>query len=148
MHIDDLSVELAKNFSFTKLPPKLRYRLKQWLKNVSTPVSYSRQQRQRIQSAIKNEIVAQILDKDATVELKKNEMMASSYSDGTLKLDFGSEVPEKVKKAAMGWAKKKGLKVVELSLNKAENVASSMVLSANKIESSGKECLKRIRWAF
>jgi hypothetical protein len=146
MHIDDLSMELAKNFNYTKLPAKLRYRLRQWLRRVTPPVQA--QQRQQLKTTIKNEIIAQILDKDASSELKKNEMMASSYTDGTLKLDFGSEVPEPVKKAAMNWAKKRGLKVVELSLNKSENVGSTMILSDSQVKSSGKECVKRIRWAF
>lgn len=148
MNIDELSMELAKNFNYNKLPAKLRYKLRHWLRSVSTPVSFSTNQRRAIQSAIKSEIVSQILNRDESSELKKNEMMASSYSDGTLKLDFGHEVPEKVKKAALNWAKKRGLKVVELSLNKSENVASSMILASENVESVEKECLKRIRWAF
>lgn len=148
MHIDDLAIELAKSFDNSKLPPKLRYRLKRWLRNMMSPQQVSAQQRQQVKRAVKKEIITQVLDSIYPAELKKNEMMTSAYSDGTIKLDFGAEVPETIRKAAINWAKKRGLKAIEAPLNKTQDSIDSIIFMSSKEPSSDKICVKRLKWSF
>jgi hypothetical protein len=55
----------------------------------------------------------------ALESLLKNEVMVAAFDDGDLRFDFGAKVPEKIKKAAIEWAKKRGLRPVEASLAKS-----------------------------
>jgi hypothetical protein len=51
--------------------------------------------------------------------LAKNEYEIIEKSDGEIKMEFGPEVPDIFKKRAMEWAKKRGLKTKEMSLEKS-----------------------------
>jgi hypothetical protein len=66
---------------------------------------------------------------DAIKTLQKNEMLASFYDNGHIRLDFGGEVDSKVKDAAMKWAKNRGLKTSEASLDKSAGAPSYVVMS-------------------
>ena len=57
---------------------------------------------------------------DFTQPLAKNEYETSINGDGEMRMEFGPEVPDLVKKRAMDWAKKRGLRAKEASLNKSD----------------------------
>lgn len=59
--------------------------------------------------------------------LAKNEYEAVSFEDGNVKMQFGSEIPELVKKRAMDWAKKRGFKIKEMSLDKNSESGSWVI---------------------
>jgi hypothetical protein len=65
----------------------------------------------------------------AIKELKKNEVMTSFYDDGAVRMDFGGAIDPKVKKSAMDWAKRKGFKTIEASLEKSDGSSSHMVFA-------------------
>ena len=52
-------------------------------------------------------------------KLAKNEYEFTAFGNGDFKMEFGEEVPELVKKRAMQWAKKRGFKAKEASLEKS-----------------------------
>jgi hypothetical protein len=146
MDIDSLSLEMAESMiegeGLSKaIPPKLYYRLRAWLRHMH-PTNMPREE-------LKQKVTAAIAEKmeelTALNQLKKNEFMASLYDSGTVKLDFGSDVPEEVKKAAMGWAKRKGLRPIEASLNKSAGTVNTMVYSSSENTLSGR-CVKRLKW--
>jgi hypothetical protein len=144
MDVNDFSIELAKNIEAEALnkaiPPKLYYRLRRFLKmNRSTQLDTAKL-KQNVQHALHQKAEEIKLLK----ELKKNEFMASVYDSGSVKMDFGSGIPEQVKKAAMTWAKKKGLKPVEASLNKS-GVSTSSVLFASGTSDLGLY-MKCVKW--
>jgi hypothetical protein len=102
--------------------------------------------RTHIRETIKSEMKSKILQATDVESLGKNEIMASSFSDGSIKLDFGSEVPEKVKAAAMVWAKKRGLSPVESSLAKSISTTSSvMFVLENRAKDS--VCTNKTKWS-
>jgi hypothetical protein len=64
--------------------------------------------------------------KDSAVFTEAKALSKSAYGvnlmdSGEMKMEFGPEVPELVKKRAMEWAKKRGLRVKESSLGKSES---------------------------
>lgn len=144
--IDTLSLELTKEIANThqlekNLPPKLLYRFRKWLKSFASGLSPEQHQKmgKAIDSAYK-EIMG-------TKTLKKNEAMASFYDSGLVKMDFGSEVDPKVKDAALKWAKRRGLKVVEASLDKSANVPSHYVLAPQSVSKPQLDiCVKQIKF--
>lgn len=144
MDIDQAALELATSDNldnmFKALPPKLAYRFRRWA-----------QQHQR-HPKVAPKRIAQVLaqkieEAQALQSLAKNEVMTSVYDNGLVKLDFGAAVPEAIKKAAMAWAKRKGLKPIEASLNKSQNSPESLVLSTGDVDSLECQCVKRSRWA-
>jgi hypothetical protein len=144
-NIDDLSVELTKLIGqehlYKALPPKLLYRLRAWKKKLKpSPVSDVK----KFEKIIKN-IVEQHMSMKS---LKKNEMMASFMDNGTIKMEFGAEVPEKVKKAAVQWAKKRGLNAVEASLNKSAASPSYILYAPSKQNPGIGLCTRRSKWQF
>lgn len=104
----NLGTELEK-----ALPPKVRYRFYAWLnrfkaKKPKTPDT-------EIKKAI-DEIYGEYMEKG----LKKHGSI-SRFDDGSIRMDFKGGVDDKVKKAALEWAKKRGLKVIEESISKSAN---------------------------
>lgn len=144
MDINTAAIEMATEQNlegiYKTLPPKLAYRFRKWMKG--------HPQRPALKS---EEIVAllvrQVEEVEALQNLSKNEVMTSVYDNGIVKMDFGSDVPESVRKAAMSWAKRKGLKPVEASLNKSRNSPESVLLCVGDLESTDGQCVKRLKWA-
>jgi len=144
--IDELSLELTeelleKTYGYDvrihakpvgQLPSKVLYRYRKWMRS-HRPRS--------VQEALS---LSEIQTPDT---LAKNEVMASTFDSGHIKLDFGSEVPEKVKKAALEWAKRKGLKVSEASLAKSA-MSPSFVVYAISGEAEMGQITKQIKWSY
>ena len=78
----------------------------------------------------KKEIIEAILNRYEIDILQKNEVAAYEYDNGLIHLDFGEEVPEDVKQAAIRWAKKRKLNIVEASLRKSISSRSSIVFAS------------------
>jgi hypothetical protein len=74
----------------------------------------ARKKLKQVQQTYKSEEVL-----DLAQPLAKNEYETSVNEAGEMKFEFGPEVPELVKKRAMEWAKKRGLKAKEASLSKS-----------------------------
>ncbi|MGH7240990.1 MAG: hypothetical protein ACREGB_01700 [Candidatus Saccharimonadales bacterium] len=146
MNIDQAAVELVNEMSkdsLTKgLPPKLLYRFRRWLRTHAASLAPN----PAAVAQVKKALVDNYRELEATKTLQKNEMLASFYDSGAVKLDFGPGVPDKMKKAAIDWAKRKGLKPVEASLNKSKEAFNFVVM--NKENVSTGSCLKRIKLEF
>lgn len=78
-------------------------------------------------SMVNKTIQAAFEHMSAIKELKKNECMVSAFENGAIRMDFGEEVDPKIKKAAMQWAKKKGLKTIEASIEKSVAAPSYVI---------------------
>lgn len=142
---DSLSASLTRELAFSPLekalPPKLRYRFYKWLKQFGRHAS----------AAPKAPQVKQVVEKaynhmKAIKELKKNEVMTSLYDNGFVRMDFGGDIDKKVKDAAMGWAKKRGLKATEASINKADGTSSHIIFGGDSKEPKG-VCLKYAKYS-
>lgn len=73
--------------------------------------------------------------------------MARVHSDGIVKLDFGAEVPQSIKKAAIDWAKRKGLKPIEANLSKSNSSISSVVYTkSTDSNETSQELLAQYIW--
>ena len=122
--IDTVSADLTQELTFASLektlPPKLLYRFRAWMKKFRP----SPDEVKEVQKAM-NFI-------ESVKSLKKNESLASFYDDGHIRLDFGSDVSPKVKEAAMKWAKKRGLKASEASLDKSASAPSYVIMSTGQ----------------
>ena len=81
----------------------------------------------------------------AIKELKKNELMTSFYADGAVRMDFGGDIDPKLKKSAMDWAKRKGLKASEASLDKSDG-SPSYVVYAQSNQPKG-VCVKYVKYS-
>jgi len=146
--INDLTVELAKAFNVSKMPPKLKYRFQKWLQGIQRPQPVRPEARSRMTAAVKAEMVNQILERTGGSDLKKNEMMASAFDNGSVQFDFGSEIPDEIRKAAIFWAKKRGLNVVESSLSKSSEVVESILMASKSLKNNTKKCVNRLKWSF
>lgn len=110
-----------KNEELNKtLPPHIMNKLKYWF--------HRQGRRVRIWGPGRTaQMIAQKIEEAmALKDLRKNQFMARVHADGIVKLDFGAEVPESIKKAALEWAKRKGLKPIEANLSKSDTVSSSV----------------------
>lgn len=143
-NIDDLTLSImqeAVGQDLNKaLPPRIAYRLRQWFKRQGRRVHLSDPKRVAAQIAQKME-EAMVLK-----ELKKNQFMARVHEDGVVKMDFGAAVPEQVRKAAMSWAKRRGLKPVEASLVKTENGPYSVTYAGASAPSADSQLLAQYVW--
>ena len=143
--IDSLSVEISKSLSsevITKsLSPKMAYKFRKWAQKSAPKFAENPQLISHAQQLIKRKVEELAVQKS----LKKNEAVASFYDNGVVRMDFGSEIPEKIKKAAMNWAKKKGLKAVEASVAKSVSNPSYIIFSGTQQSNTG-ECLQRYKW--
>jgi hypothetical protein len=135
--IDSVSADLTRELAFSPLekmlPPKLRYRFYKWLKQYSAP-------RINPMQGVHKTVDQAFAHMLAIKELKKNEVMTSVFEDGSVRFDFGGAIDPKIKKSAMDWAKRKGLKASEASLDKSAGSASYVVY-ANGTPSMG-VCVK------
>ena len=131
--IDIYTIELAKSSELSKaLPPKLKYKFMKWLKSMRPNFGDKQTDRRRMVETAKAELETKLLELYNKQSLKKNEIITSTYSDGSVLMDFGSEVPENIKKAAFDWAKKRGLKAKEASLVKNSNSPERVLFSSPK----------------
>lgn len=141
--IDTAALEMATEGQldnmYKALPPKLAYRFRKWMKMMGKHPTIKSEDLVRV-------LTQKVEEATALQNLSKNEVMASVYDNGIVKMDFGSSVPENVRKAAMSWAKRKGLKPVEASLNKSANSPQSVLLCAGELESIDGNCVKRLKW--
>jgi hypothetical protein len=136
----DVSNDLVTETLAKGLPPKLLYRLRALAHKYGWKVPHK-----QIQNVMTNALTQKMEELNNLKSLKKNEVMASIYSNKTLKMDFGSEVSEEVKKKAMDWCAKKGLKVVEASMSKSEN-GNSYVVFKEGTSNEMDELVEVIRW--
>lgn len=101
------------------------------------------------QNLTPQQIAQQFVDKAEEVytlkSLAKNDTMVSMYKSGSIRLDFGSDVPDKIKKAALKWAERRGLNPVEASMNKSSKPAPSYFVYNQEYDLVD-ECLKRFKW--
>lgn len=145
--IDTLTVELAKNADLSKaLPPKLKYKFMKWLRSLSPDHADKQTDRRRMVETAKSELSDRIQEHMARKKLAKNEIMASTFDDGAIKFDFGNEVPERIKKAAFSWAKKRGLKAVEASLMKSVDTVDTVMFISSQTNPL-RSCAKRVKWS-
>jgi hypothetical protein len=147
--LDDLTLDLARDLQTEKLrkylPPKLAYRFREWLRRFGGKASGKSKPTQQQVSGILAQKVEEMV---ALSELKKNETMASFYDNGIVKMDFGSEVSDKTKKAALAWAKRKGLKAIEATLNKSTTMSESTLFTQDKINvAECGPCLQRVKFS-
>lgn len=126
----------SKTLKKAALPPKLRYRIRKWLQQISGSSNVSPEKVREI-------ITEKFEQALALKSLKKNQVMASLYKNGSVRLDFGQNVSDKAKQAALEWAKKKGLKIESDELAKSLN-KSSVTLGETKLV----KCVDRIVWDF
>lgn len=144
--IDTLIEELVK-FSGTStggLPPKLKYKLKKWLQSLRAETGVKQADQRHLIQTVKSELVSKIKESMEVEDLAKNEVMASAFNDGSVKMDFGSDVPEEIKKAALKWAKDRGLRPTEASLAKNLHSATSVLFGRNdKTPATSLVCEKR-----
>lgn len=143
--LDQMTFDLIKTMSENrsdlqkKLPPKLKYRIRHWLKQLGVKGISPQRARQIITQKFEEEV--------AVRSLAKNEALASFYDDRVVKFDFGSSVSPAARKAALEWAKKRGLRPVEASLAKSDANSSQLVVApagahANPLAT----CLRRVRF--
>ena len=144
--IDQIAIEMAKSADLSKaIPPKLKYKFTKWLKSLRPETADKQTDRRRLMETAKSELVDRINEMIARKNLAKNETMVSAFNDGAIKFDFGSEVPDNIKKAAFNWAKKRGLKAVEASLTKSVDSVET-VMFASSTPDPLRSCSKRVRW--
>jgi|SRR5271166_6055944 len=144
MNIDQLSAEfsqeLAQEALVKMLPPKLLYRFRSWMRKMRP--------KGHLEAKKFEQIIMDKIDEIYSMKtLAKNEAQASFYDSGIVKMDFGPDVPEKVKDAAMKWAKRRGLMPVEATLNKTQGAANSVIYSSTKTHDTSGICIKRMRWS-
>ena len=141
MDINQMSMELSKSLGMESLekalPPKLRYRFYKWLKGAASRGVNQQTLQGAVQKAVQDVLGAK--------QLAKNETMASFFDSGAIRFDFGSEVSDKTKKAALDWAKKRGLKTVEASLDKSADANSYVVYGQKNIPDEA-VCLKQVKF--
>ena len=122
--INEVSVEILESLSKSNLTPNMRKQLMAYLGKIRKRSPHL------FNSANKKALLQHIIKKAEEIlsleELKKHEAMVTLYKSGSFKFDFGEEVPDKIKKMAIDWAKKRGLLVSEESLNKSSNAKSTI----------------------
>lgn len=144
--IDQITIELAKSADLSKaLPPKLKYKFMKWLRSMRPEFGDKQTDRRRMVEVAKSELIDRIKELEFRKKLAKNEAMMSTFDDGAIKFDFGSEVPDHIKKAAFGWAKKRGLKAIEASLMKSVDSVETVMFVSDQVNPM-RSCAKRVKW--
>lgn len=87
------------------------------------------------------------LSNGKTSPLQKSQIKSTIYDDGSLKFEFGEKVSKKSKDAAIAWAKKRGLQIVEASLKKSANSAAYIIFSNNNTSLANKKIVKEMIWS-
>lgn len=147
MDIDKVSLELTQEIALESiektLPPKLLYRFRRWMRQMrqTSPIA------NLPVGKFEQIVFEKFKEIQSSTALAKNEAAASFYDGGIIKMDFGSDIKASVKDAALRWAKKKGLKVVEMSLNKSADEVSTYKFAASDSASEG-HCIKRVKWSL
>jgi hypothetical protein len=148
MDIDKVSLELSQEIALESiekaLPPKLLYRFRRWMRQMRQTSPIAEMPVGKFEQIV-FEKFKEIQSSSGV--LAKNEASASFYDGGIIKMDFGSEIKSSVKEAALRWAKKKGLKVVEMSLNKSSNSVTAYTFASSDNAIEGK-CIKKIKWSL
>jgi hypothetical protein len=130
---DEITQDIIDDIKFQDLtkgmPPKLKYRLTAWLKRFSSKLQNPTEVK-KFEQTVKKEI-------ESMHKLEKHEARVDMYRSGAIKMEFGADVPEDVKKAALKWAERKGLKQVEVSLAKSKNATSHVIFAESKNYSLG-----------
>lgn len=135
--IDSITEALTRSIVQDK-QADMKIKLREKLSSITeAPMSKS-----EVTAAIKSEITSQI----TSSTLAKNEVMASAFDNGSVKMDFGSQVPESVKKAALKWAENRGLAPLEATLQKNVN-SSTSVLFGKENTAKAKACVRRLKWS-
>jgi len=142
--IEDMTLELSKKFikKNEKVTTSVNTQIEKWMETNKKRFKDNPEIFKKAQKEIYKAIEELIISKT----LKKNEAVASVYDNGVIRMDFGSDVPEKVKKAATEWLKKRGLDPVEASLNKGPSSSSYTVFSKGKKISTTTRCIERQKW--
>lgn len=99
-----------------QLPPKLKYRFEKW---------------RRAHLAQSLQPKTPKLGDLQMSEIKKHDAQVSFYKSDVVRMDFGSNVDPKTKQMAMAWAKKKGLNIVDESLQKGANAIHTIIFCKN-----------------
>lgn len=148
MDIDKVSLELSQEIALESiektLPPKLLYRFRRWMRQMRQTSPIAEMPVGKFEQIV-FEKFKEI--QGASNVLAKNEASAEFYDGGIVKMDFGSDIKSSVKEAALRWAKKKGLKVVEMSLNKTAASISTYKFAASDSSVEGK-CVKKVKWTL
>lgn len=135
--LDEITLSVATSMAaepiFKGLDPKIRFKLYKWLYKDSAPEMKT------------NMLIQKMEELMSTQKLEKNESMFTFYNNGAVKMDFGPNVSDKVKKAAMDWAKRKGLNAVEIPLKKSANSPYTIIFG-NKVENAS--VLKQVRKSY
>lgn len=151
--IDELSLELTNEMvfeSFEKgLPPKLAYRWRRWMQKIKSAAPALFHVKGPQPDLAMSEDFEKLVNKKiqeiiSIKELKKSDAIASFFDNGIIKMDFGPEVDPEIKKAAIKWAKKKGLNAVEASLAKSAQEFESIIFSSTQSAQTG-NLIKKIK---
>jgi len=136
----DISSSLAQESLQKALPPRLAYRLRAWFKRFHPGLG------QKNFAQVKQTVTQKFEQALALQELKKNEVQATTFDNAMVRLDFGSDVPESVRKSVMSWAKRRGLKAIEASLTKSQNARSSVTYAADEKSSTPGLITNMVKW--
>lgn len=134
----ELTQELGTETLSKSLPPKIAYRFRAWMRKMHPKSTVEVKKMEQLLQSKLDEFYAM-------KTLAKNETMASVYDNGVVKLDFGAEVPEKIKKAAMAWARRRGLTATEATLAKSMGAPTSVTYAMGN-PTGFSVCVKRIKW--
>lgn len=140
--VDQLSLQLTEALRSREdlskgIPPKLYYRLRSWLKRMRPENAALAGAGEAMTEKFETAIYAE--------KLHKNEFAASVFEGGQVRLDFGADVPDTVKEAALRWAKRRGLRPVEASLQKSSTGSSSITFATGADSALG-TCLRRVTY--
>ena len=147
--IDQLAVDIAKANTLEELAksmtPKLAAKFRAWMRSLHPRYHQDPRMAQQLRQIVTQKMEEMLRAKT----LQKNEAMVSAYNNGMVRMDFGSDVPEGVKKAAMAWAKKRGLKAVEASLQKSATAPEFAIFAMEKdIPVQEVKCVEIKKWSI
>ena len=144
--IDDVTLEISKAVMGEdlekRLPPKVLYRLRNWIKGMRQKANLADP---GVQVAVRKAIEAKVEEMEFSKTLAKSDVGVSAYSNGAVKMIFGEQVSPRLKKMALEWATKRGLKPVEVSLSKSEAAAEEAIFGTEP--ELGMVCVKRVKFS-
>lgn len=144
--LEIMSEKLAEDLH-KALPPHLAAKMRAWFRQQGARLRFKGvKDKQAWGNQAVNAITQKMEEVMAVQSLRKNQMMARIHNDGCVKLDFGAEVPEPIRKAAIDWAKRKGLKPVEASLAKSKDAVYSVSYSVGNSQPAHRELLAQYVW--
>lgn len=134
--LDQIALDVATDMQKAAIPPKVYSKLRLWLKKLRST-----------RPGVRDVITQKAEELGALQSLKKNEVMTSFFDSGIMKMDFGADVSDSAKRAALRWAKRRGLKVVEASLAKSAGSPTSYTLGMTEDIVPHGKCVKRVKWS-